>query len=56
LTRRAGRTHGRVNGPADGEERGIYAGGPFGMLLTASWFAFPLCRIIYKRIRTRPRE
>jgi len=23
----------------------IYAGGPFGILLTASWFAIPLCRI-----------
>lgn len=37
-------------------ERGIYAGGPAGILLTVGWFAFPFCRIIYKRIRTRPRD
>jgi hypothetical protein len=34
-------------------ERGIYAGGPFGILLTVTWFAFPLGRIIFKRINTR---
>jgi hypothetical protein len=37
-------------------ERGIYAGGPFGLLLTVGWFMFPLCRIIFKRIKTRPRD
>jgi hypothetical protein len=37
-------------------ERGIYAGGPFGIFLTASWFVFPLGRIIIKRIKTRPRD
>jgi hypothetical protein len=37
-------------------ERGIFAGAPFGILLTVGWFAFPLGRIIFKRIRTRPRE
>jgi hypothetical protein len=37
-------------------ERGICAGGPFGISLTIAWFAFPLGRIIFKRIKTRPRE
>jgi hypothetical protein len=37
-------------------ERGIYAGGPFGILLTVAWFAFPIFRLIYKRIKTRPRD
>jgi hypothetical protein len=37
-------------------ERGIYAGGPFGIFLTASWLVFPIGRIIFKRIKTRPRD
>jgi hypothetical protein len=37
-------------------ERGIYAGGPFGILLTVGWFVFPLGRLIFKRIKTRPRD
>lgn len=37
-------------------ERGIYAGGPFGILLTVSWFTFPLGRLVYKSIKTRPRD
>jgi hypothetical protein len=37
-------------------ERRIYAGGPFGILFTVAWFAFPFGRIIFKRIKTRPRD
>jgi hypothetical protein len=37
-------------------ERGIYAGGPFGILLTVAWIVFPVGRLIFKRIKTRPRE
>jgi hypothetical protein len=37
-------------------ERGIYAGGPFGILLTVAWLVFPVRRLIYKRIKTRPRD
>jgi hypothetical protein len=36
-------------------ERGIYAGGPFGIVLTVSWLVFPVGRVIFKRIKTRPR-
>jgi hypothetical protein len=37
-------------------ERGIYAGGPFGILLTVAWLVFPVGRRIFKRIQTRPRD
>jgi hypothetical protein len=37
-------------------ERGIYAGGPFGLVLTVAWFAFPIFRLIFKRVKTRPRD
>jgi hypothetical protein len=37
-------------------ERGLYAGGPFGILLTVSWLVFPVGRAIFKRIKTRPRD
>jgi hypothetical protein len=37
-------------------ERGIYAAGPFRMLLTIAWLVFPAFRLISKRIKTRPRE
>jgi hypothetical protein len=37
-------------------ERGIYAGGPFGILLTIGWLLFPVGRLISKRIKTRPRN
>jgi hypothetical protein len=37
-------------------DRGIFAGGPTGILLTIGWFAFPVCRLIFKRIKTRPRD
>jgi hypothetical protein len=37
-------------------ERGIYAGGLFGILLTVAWIVFPVGRIIFKRIKTRPRD
>jgi hypothetical protein len=37
-------------------ERGIYAGGPFGIFLTFGWLLFPAGRAIFKRIKTRPRE
>jgi hypothetical protein len=37
-------------------ERGIYAGGPVGILLTVVWFAFPVGRLIFKRVKTRPRD
>jgi hypothetical protein len=37
-------------------ERGIYAGGPLGIFLTISWFLLPVGRLIYKRIKTRPRD
>jgi hypothetical protein len=37
-------------------ERGIFAGGPVGFLLTVAWLAFPVARRIFKRIDTRPRE
>ena len=37
-------------------ERGIFAGGPAGILLTAAWLVFPVARRIFKRIDTRPRE
>jgi hypothetical protein len=37
-------------------ERGIYAGGPFGILLTVAWLVFPVGRRIFKRIKTRPRD
>jgi hypothetical protein len=37
-------------------ESGIYAGGPFGILLTVAWLAFPAGRLIFKRITTRPRD
>jgi hypothetical protein len=28
-------------------ERGLYAGGPFGILLTVSWLVFPVGRAIF---------
>ena len=37
-------------------ERGIYAGGPAGIVLTVAWLVFPVARRIFKRIDTRPRE
>jgi hypothetical protein len=37
-------------------ERGIYAGGPFGILLTIGWLVFPVCRVVFKRIKTRPQK
>lgn len=37
-------------------ERGIYAGGPAGILLTVGWMLFPVVRRIFKRINTRPRD
>ena len=37
-------------------ERGIYAGGPAGILFTIGWLMFPLIRRIFKRINTRPRD
>jgi hypothetical protein len=37
-------------------ERGFYAGGPFGIFLTLGWLAFPVGRLIFKRIKTRPQE
>jgi len=37
-------------------ERGIYAVGPAGILLTIGWLMFPVVRRIYKRINTRPRD
>jgi hypothetical protein len=37
-------------------ERGIFAGGPAGFLLTVAWLMFPVARRIFKRIDTRPRE
>jgi hypothetical protein len=37
-------------------ERGIFAGGLVGFLLTVAWLAFPVARRIFKRIDTRPRE
>jgi hypothetical protein len=37
-------------------ERGIFAGGPAGILLTVAWLLFPVARRISKRIDTRPRE
>jgi hypothetical protein len=37
-------------------ERGIFAGGPAGILLTVAWLVFPAARRIFKRIDTRPRE
>jgi protein-S-isoprenylcysteine O-methyltransferase Ste14 len=37
-------------------ERGIYAGGPFGILLTVVWLVFPIGRRIFKRVRMRPRD
>jgi hypothetical protein len=40
----------------DGIAWGIYAGGPLGIFLTASWLLFPIGRIIFKRIKTRPRD
>ena len=36
-------------------ERGIYAGGPFGIFLTVGWLVFPIGRLNYKRIMTWPR-
>ena len=37
-------------------ERGMYAGGPAGILLTIGWLMFPVIRRIFKRINTRPRD
>jgi hypothetical protein len=37
-------------------ERGIYAGGPAGILFTTGWLLFPVFRLIARRINTRPRE
>lgn len=37
-------------------ERGIHVGGPCGIVLTLFWFAFPVIRVFYKRVKTRPRE
>ncbi len=37
-------------------ERGIFAGGPAGILLTVAWLCVPVARRIFKRIDTRPRE
>jgi hypothetical protein len=37
-------------------ERGIYAGGPFGIMLTVTWLMFPVGRLIFKRIQTRPQD
>jgi hypothetical protein len=36
-------------------ERGIFALGPFGIVLTLSWLVFPVIRVIHKRAKTRPR-
>ena len=34
----------------------MYAGGPFGFFLTVSWLLFPVGRLIYRRIKTRPQS
>jgi hypothetical protein len=37
-------------------KRGIYAGGSFGIIFTLAWLMFPVGRLVYKRVKTRPRD